>query len=306
MKKRLFLVFIPFLFACNSKSGSGEDAKEPEVHTRTPVELSEVSYNPLSESIILNAVSSFIRKNEVRSISVGYINKMPIQLGDLVHRGQILFDLKTKEANALGNNLFPKDTSLRFSGILPIKASREGYITSIHHQIGDFVQEGDSLCTIVDRSSLVFLINVPFEWSRYVHIGMHCSLILPDGRKIPGTLYQKVSIMDLNSQTQNYMVKIQSGENLPENLIAKVEISRENKKSALSVQKTAVLSNEEETRFWVMKVIGDSMAIKIPIEKGIENSERVEILGNSLKPGDKVIVSGNYGLSDSSKVFIQK
>lgn len=300
----LFLTAI--LLSCNSKpiADDAEEGKDPK--SKTPVIISSVSMAPISESIQLNAVSSFIGKNEVRSISVGYLNKIHVQFGDPVHKGQILFDIKTKEASALGNNLFPKDTSLQFSGILHIRASQDGFVTSIHHQIGDFVQEGDSLCTIVNRNSLVFMINVPFEWSRYVHIGMHCSIKLPDGRTVPGTLYQKVSIMDLSSQTQNYMVKIDKQENLPENLIAKVEISKENKKSTLSVLKSAILANEEETQFWVMKVVHDTLAVKVNIQKGIENSERVELLGNTLKPGDPVIISGNYGLPDSSTVFIQK
>jgi len=308
MKNLIYLFSIIILFSCNSKPGSAseDEGKEKAVHSRTPIQISTVSFAPISESIQLNAVSSFIQKNEVRSISVGYIEKIHFQLGDPVHKGQILFDLKTKEANALGNNLFPKDSSLKFSGILHIKASQDGFVTSVHHQIGDFVQEGDSLCTIVNRNSLVFLINVPFEWSKYVHLGMHCTIKLPNGGMIPGTLYQKVSVMDLGSQTQNYMVKIDTRENLPENLIAKVEIYKENRNSTLSVLKSAVLSNEEETQFWVMKVVHDTLALKVPIQKGLENSERVEILGNSLKSGDPVIISGNYGLPDSSTVYIQK
>jgi len=299
----ILYIFLGVLYSC---APAEKKEKEEIVHTKTPVKVSLVGMEPISESIELSANTSFIRKNEIRSTSNGYIQKILVQLGDPVKKGQTLFILKTKEANALGNNLFPNDTSLRFSGIIPIKARESGYLTNISHQIGDYLQEGDPLCSIVDQHSLVFMINVPFEWSKYVHLGLNCQIILPDGRKIQGTIFQKVSIMDIGSQTQSYMARANTSENFPENLIAKVRIYKENHLSTLSVEKSAVLTNEEESQFWVMKVIGDTMAIKIPITKGIENAERVEILGNALKSGDKVLISGNYGLPDSSSVVIEK
>ena len=302
--QKLGFISLLFILACSSKEAATE--KEAEIKTRTPVSVTKVEFAPISESIELNATTSFIRKNEVRSTSIGYIQKILVQLGERVHKGQTLFIIRTKESTALGNNLFPKDTSLQFSGIIKIKAGGEGFITSLNHQIGDYIQEGDSLATIVDQNSLVFMINVPFEWSKYVHIGLVCDIKIPGGRIIQGKIFQKVSIMDLGSQTQSYMVKIPSSENLPENLIAKVRIYKEAQRSSLSVPKSAILANEEETSFWVMKIEKDSLALKIPIQKGLENSDRVEILGNSLKVGDRVILEGNYGLPDSSIVLIQK
>lgn len=313
MISKQFLIVPLFLFlgACGSKTQpagaeDGAPAKEAEVHTRTPVTVTQVEMAPIAESIELNATSTFIKKNEVRCTSTGYIEKILVQLGDHIRKGQVLFVLKTREATAIGNNLFPKDTSLQYAGIIRIRASQDGYLTSIQHQLGDYVQEGDSLCSIVDRNSLVFMINVPFEWSKYVRIGLSCDFKLSDGRALKGTIFQKVSVMDMVSQTQSYMAKLSTPAGLPENLIAKVKIYKENKPSSLTVPKSAVLTNEEETQFWVMKVAKDTLAVKIPIEKGIENSERVEILGNSLKAGDRVVSSGNYGLPDSSIIVIQK
>ncbi len=294
---------ILFLVSCTPKEVASE--KEAEMHTKTPVTVTLVSRTPISESIDLNATTTFIRRNELRSTSIGYIEKILVQLGDRVHKGQVLFILKTKEASALGNDLFPKDSSLRFSGIIHIKANQDGFVTAMNHQIGDYVGEGDSLCSLVDPNSLVFMINVPFEWSKYLKIGLDCEIKIPDGRSFHGKIFQKVSIMDIGSQTQSYMVKVPSKENLPENLIGKVRIYKEEKIASLTVPKSAILTNEAETSFWVMKVEKDTLAVKVPIEKGLENAERIEILGNILKEGDRVLISGNYGLPDSSIVSIQ-
>ncbi len=70
--------------------------------------------------------------------------------------------------------------------------------------------------------------------------------------------------------------------------------------------KAAVLANEEQSEFWVMKLINDSTAIKVPICKGIETSEKVEILKPSFYKTDRILLSGNYGLPDTARVIIQQ
>jgi hypothetical protein len=47
-------------------------------------------------------------------------------------------------------------------------------------------------------------------------------------------------------------------------------------------------------------------AVKVPIVKGMETNERVEILRPQFSPNDKILLSGNYGLSDTAKVKIMK
>jgi len=53
-----------------------------------------------------------------------------------------------------------------------------------------------------------------------------------------------------------------------------------------------------------MKMIDSVTAVKVPIRKGIETNERVEILSPPLGPGDKILLTGNYGLGDTAKVKI--
>jgi uncharacterized NAD(P)/FAD-binding protein YdhS len=66
------------------------------------------------------------------------------------------------------------------------------------------------------------------------------------------------------------------------------------------------LANETQTDFWVMKLINDTTAIKVPVQKGIETKNQVEILSPKFGPADKIVVTGNYGLADTAKVKIVK
>ena len=68
----------------------------------------------------------------------------------------------------------------------------------------------------------------------------------------------------------------------------------------------AVVSDETQSNFWVMKMINDSTAVKTDIVKGIETDKNVQIVKGELTTRDRVVVSGNFGLSDTAKVQIQK
>jgi multidrug efflux pump subunit AcrA (membrane-fusion protein) len=110
--------------------------------------------------------------------------------------------------------------------------------------------------------------------------------------------------VDTLSQTQGIAIKVNTDRQIPENLIAKARIIKTEKNNTISLPKSAILSNETQTEFWVMKMINPSTAIKTPITKGIEEGDRVEILSPKFSAQDKILVSGNYGLADTAKVKI--
>jgi aromatic ring hydroxylase len=114
----------------------------------------------------------------------------------------------------------------------------------------------------------------------------------------------KLSEMDLQTQTLKYMIKPSEIADLPENLIANVRLITSEKDSAIVLPRKAILSNETMTEFWVMKLINDSTAVKVPVKKGIENIDEVEITDPVFTPADRILLTGNYGLPDTARVFI--
>jgi hypothetical protein len=53
-----------------------------------------------------------------------------------------------------------------------------------------------------------------------------------------------------------------------------------------------------------MKMMDSITAVKIPVVKGLETKTMVEILSPRLKPQDKILLTGNYGLTDTTKVTV--
>ncbi|MEO6455484.1 MAG: RND transporter, partial [Ginsengibacter sp.] len=91
---------------------------------------------------------------------------------------------------------------------------------------------------------------------------------------------------------------------IPPGLVAKVKIIKISKASASSLPKAAVLSDETQSEFWVMKMIDDSTAIKVPVKTGVETTDKIEILSPEFSPKDKILLTGNFGLPDTALVVL--
>jgi biotin carboxyl carrier protein len=299
----LVLLMILILFSCKDRKAGVSDEK---VNPVTPVKVVMPETGTITDYLELNATSSFLRKESVKSTANGYISEVRLAIGDKVHKGQELFIVQTKESRALGNYKKTYDTSLHFSGLIPIMASKDGVVSAITHQKGDYVQDGDPLATISEESSMVFLIDAPYEYHKYLTRNKSCSILLPDGNSIPGVIKTELPMMDVGSQTQNYVVSPLDSKNFPEGLIARIRILKTEKGNAQTLPKSAVLTDEKEENFWVMKLINDSMAVKVPVQTGMQNSEKLEIVTPIFSPSDRIVVSGNYGLDDTAKVKIIK
>jgi multidrug efflux pump subunit AcrA (membrane-fusion protein) len=303
---RLLLLFMLLQSFIGCKQKDDSTADEVTVETRTPVTVTSVSYQPLEESVELNATSTYLQKNFVKSNLIGYIKKSSIKLGDYVNRGQTLFVLKTKEAEAIGNDVNKLNPGFKFSGVNVITAGLSGFISEVNHQQGDYVQDGEQLAVIDDTKSFVFVMNIPYEYKQYISIGKQVQLTLPAGERLMGTVQASLPTVDSLSQTQNVSLKVNSTQTIPVNLVAKVKIVKASKSAAATLEKKAVLSDETLSNFWVMKMINDTTAVKVPVKTGIETGNKVEIVSPAFSPQDKILLNGNYGLGDTALVIVQK
>lgn len=294
-----------FLVACKSAPEKTEKPVEEKTEAiSTPVTITSPINGNLSESVELNAVSAFLLKSYVKSSSNGYLQEVNATLGKFVNKGDLLFVIKTKESQSLGNTISKLDTSLHFSGVIAIKSPGTGYITQINYRAGDYVQDGEQMAVITDTRSFVFLLDLPYELKPYLHINQSLQLKLPDGSFLDGIVSNAMPTVDAVSQTQSFVIKINSNKQIPENLIAKVNLIKTAKANTVSLLKNAVLTDETQSEFWIMQLLDSVTAVKVPIKKGLENETSVEILSPILKSTDKILLTGNYGLPDTAKVTI--
>lgn len=294
--------------AMQSCKGKADDTSDEDVSPEdvvSQVTVTHPAHSNINETVEINATSAFTLKIFVKASAVGYLQTSGIQLGNYVTKGQTLFTIKTKEAVALGNTINNLDTSLHFEGVTKIKSPISGYVTQLTYAAGSYVQDGEQLAEITDKSSFAFLLDLPYELKPYLPQNKILLLHLSDSTVLRGYIQSALSTLDSVAQTQRFIIKVNTDKLIPENLIAKVELLKQQFTNVTLLPKAAVLSNEEQTEFWIMKLLNDSVAVKTGIKKGIENNDSIQVVNPTLNDSDRIILTGNYGLSDTAKVKIE-
>lgn len=298
-------ISVMLLLSCKS-GNTNAGAAESQVYPKTPVTITYPADTvSLNDEINLTALATYLLRTDVKANTTGYITGMTIKLADNVRRGQRLFSLETKEARALGNTINNLDSSFRFKGGTTVISPATGYVAMVNHQVGDYVQEGEVLATITDGSSFGFVMNVPYEYNSLIRGNKDLIVHLPDGRNIEGRVAKIMPMLDSVSQTQRVLVKVNERNQIPENLIANIKLIRQ-KSSGLAVPKSAVLTDDTQSSFWVMKLINDTTAVKTEIQKGVETDKWVQLQSGNLSLTDRIVTSGNYGLGDTALIKIEK
>lgn len=293
------LVASIFFISCDSKNDSVTEK------SGAPVQITHPLKKDLTEYITLNAQTVFLKKEIVRATFQGFIEKIYKNIGDNVSSGDVLFEIKTKEFAADHNLQVPLGDEI-FKGIIQIKAQSNGVLTELDYHTGDFVSDGEQIAVISNPSSLRIYLDVPYQYTSEVRINTPCKIFLPDSKTVNAFVDRIIPIVEPTAQTQTYVLKMKGVKNIPENLNVNARIPIHSVKNAIVVPQNAVQANETLDKFWIMKLINDSTAVRIDIIKGIENDSLIQIIKPELKITDRLISEGAFGLPDTAKIEIVK
>jgi hypothetical protein len=267
------------------------------------VKAFSVIQHDIENYISFNGKTVYLKKNLVISPIAGYVVAANVRFGEEVKRNEILFEIQTRESKALG-------TAVALSagiGTIKVIAPSDGFVNEINiNETGGFVVEGGLLCNIVNNRDLMIQLNVPFEYNNILKQGKECKIILPDNTIVNGEVYRMLSVIDDANQTQMVLLRPEPGRNLPENLNLTIQFVKEQHYQSLLVSRSSLMTNETQNEFWVMKIVNDSIAVRIPVMRGIENDSLSEIITPLLSKNDLVISEGAYSLPDSAVVKIIK
>jgi biotin carboxyl carrier protein len=299
--KHIGYLFLILFVSCSSDNKNADTPFEQ----GTPVKIANPFRTNLTEYISFNANTTFLNKEIVRSTFQGFIEKIYRNIGDAVNIGDSLFLIRTKESSA-SDSLQIKIGNKIFKGAIIIKVQVNGILTFLNYNKGDYVSEGEELAIISNPSSLRINLNVPYQYVQKINRRSVCTVLLPNGKSVNANIEKVLPSVDPVSQTQTFILKLDKGNILPENLNVSVKIPLNYLKDALTLPKSSVMSNETLDKFWVMKLINDSTAVRIDIQKGIENDSLVQILQPKFDLNEKIISDGAYGLPDTASVVITK
>lgn len=292
--KNSFIIVLFFMLSCNQNETAIDKAPLPSVGT---VHLIRGDIQEIEQ---LNGQVLYLNKTTITAPVTGYVIVVNTGLGNWVKKDEVLFKIQTKESKIIQNSNMPTPDQF---GVIPVFASVSGFINDLNITEAEvYITEGSSMATIAKNTDLVIQVNAPFKYAQLLSDKNNIEIELPDSEIYEAVFYKAIPVVDPISQMQQILFKLKKYTTLPENLNVVVTFLKKENKNSLLIPKDALLTNETHDEFWIMKVTKDSLAIKVTVKKGLERDGKVEILHPALNVSDEIILTGGYGLPDSTKV----
>jgi membrane fusion protein, multidrug efflux system len=315
------------------------DEKDSEL---IPVEVTEIRKGSISNYILLSTNLETESQADVFSRIQGIVKKIYNDVGDYVKSGQNLMELeadeyvlaeqraslnyKKQEADferlkaMYSEDLLSKEEfeQARFTtealkvdweqaklnlSYTRIKSPINGVIGDRISKPGDRIQPTDKLFSVINTDEMIAVVYVPEKEISNVQKSQ-TAFITSDNlknKRFTGWVKRVSPVIDPSSGTFKVTIGVKNAENtLRAGMFVNAFIVTDVHENAILIPKTAIVYENEALSVFVVK---DSIAHKITLDIGFQDHEKIESL-NEIQEGDKVIVVGQAGLKDQTKVKI--
>ncbi|HWM90274.1 MAG TPA: efflux RND transporter periplasmic adaptor subunit [Thermoanaerobaculia bacterium] len=320
-----------------------ESKQEEKKKTPVPVSVAAVETGTVSSYIRSTANLISDNEVKVLTESDGRIARLLVDEGDWVSKGQTIatldredtgIDLAKRQAKSenarlvyergermLREGLISQETfeKLRMEnemsrqevaearyqiGKTSIRAPFSGRITSRIVEQGQHVRTGEELVTLADFDPLVAYIHLPEREVLGLKAGRETRITLKADETVrfQGRIRQISPVVD--PATGTVKVTVEAVNPLPPAVrpggFVTIDIIRESRPDAVLLPRQAVLRELQSAHVFVAK---NGIAEKRPVQLGLEEGERIEVLGG-VRTGERVIIAGQGSLKQGSPVEI--
>ncbi len=190
------------------------------------------------------------------------------------------------------------------ASLYAIHAPLTGNVSAVGAAPGESVDTTTKLVTIADLSILQLSVGIPNSQISAVHLGGKLSFTtssLP-GKEFTTSITNIGSQVDPSTGTVLVYGKIDnSQQNLRDNMTVAGTLVEAVHSNVLAVPQSALLNDSDSGAKQIAVVGQDAILHIVPITTGIAANSQVEVLAG-VHAGDNVVISGQYGLTDGTKV----
>lgn len=333
--------FLTVLTACGTGEASVSNEQEVLAATALPVEVAAPQIADIHATYDTTAKIAADSEAPVIARAEGQVVEILVEEGDLVSAGQLLARLDGDRARLQmlqaqvnlekASREYERQINLSKRGLVSvasletlkydvaslqatyelqklnyeytmIKAPIGGVIASRNIKSGAHVRTNDAVFAIANTDRLVVHLKIPQTELSKFSVG-HVATVRVDA--MPAVSYEahiaRISpTIDARNGTFRATAYIDNASrDLVPGMFGRFSIAYEKHSDALLVPKSAIVEEDNEV---VVYVVENGAALRRPVTTGIESSGMVEIL-DGLAADDDVIVSGQTGLRDGSKVL---
>jgi len=326
----------------STKASTDENAKKKRDQEAIPVEVTTIQRGTISDYILLSTNLETEKMTDVYSRIEGMVQEINFQEGDKVKKDQILLKLEADEYRLAAERaklnylrqkadfermeaMFQKDllskeefdqakfatqglevdyeqAQLNYS-YTRIKAPISGVIGDRLIKIGDRIQPQNKLFTIINTEEMIAVVYAPEKELGNLRKNQNAYISSDNipGMRFKGWIKRVSPVVDPQSGTFKVTIGVKNQDNkLRAGMFVNAHIIVDTHEDAVLIPKTAIVYENEMMNVFVVR---DSIAHKIVLEVGYQDHEKVESL-KEIDAGDKVIVVGQAGLKDQTKVKI--
>jgi len=221
---------------------------------------------------------------------------------DFVKRQDVLV-ARQQVRNALG----ALTTARAQAALYTLRAPLAGQVSSVGATVGETVDATTKIAIIANLKLLQLKISLPGNAAALVHRGQPLTFTVGGlkGRVFRTTVESVAPSVEAATGTVPALALVaNSSRLLRDDTLARVQIVTERRENVLLVPRAALLSDPDTGKSSVVAVGADGTAHIVPVQTGLSAGGQVEIT-DGVTEGQKVAVSGQYGLPDGAKVEVQ-
>ncbi|KAA3615635.1 MAG: efflux RND transporter periplasmic adaptor subunit [Calditrichaeota bacterium] len=320
-----------------------EDEKKEKESDLIPVEVTSIGMGDISNFILLSSNLETEIQADVYPRAQGVVEKILTEEGRYIAKDEVMLKLEAREYEIAVNKarveyekqlsiynrqqvMFNEkllsqeefdqvkytmesakytleDAQLRLD-YMSITSPISGWVGERLTKIGARVQPSDKLFSVVNKTQVIAVVYVPEKNINELKMNQPAIITSENlqGENFEARIKRISPVVDPSSGTFKVTVGVKNkGQILKPGMFVNVHLIIDTHENALLIPKTAVVYENEYMNVFVVR---DSVANKIRLEPGFQDSEKIESLNDSLLPNDKVIVVGQAGMKDKTKVRI--
>ena len=207
---------------------------------------------------------------------------------------QIKYDLESARATYALAKLELSYTNI----IAPIS----GVVAQRMVKPGNLIGLNAPVFRIVNNSHLEGVLNAPEREMSRLKPGLPLRMVVDavPGRIFEGKIDRVSPVMDSASGTFRVVCAFDHAPELRPGMFGRIEVVYDQRESALTVPRIALLEDEGEPALYVVR---GTTARRTPVKVGYTNGELAEIL-SGVKEGDLVVTAGKVAIRDGTKVQV--
>jgi RND family efflux transporter MFP subunit len=243
-----------------------------------------------------------------------------LQSGDRVHRGEVVAHIINREVEAAENGLEaarridPQEAPALSRAVkryskgegIAVRAPEDAVVAQRIVSSGQMVADMDPLADLIDPRDVYVEAAVPVDELSIVRAGMSAAVSSPlhPGSALPARVAALSPSLSQGGATSPARIEFTSEERITvTEAPVEVKITTEYVPDAVIIPAAALFQDAANNGYYVFVAGPDGLAHRTAVTVGIRTQSQVQIK-SGIKPGEIVITSGGYALSDGLKVNV--